>query len=155
MTSLYNRATPAQQRALRIIEGAIKNAADAHPEIVVSPRHRRSIAKRAVGLLAATDWPQAVSARASERPRLTDRTERQATSSRASRRRQASAASGVGKLNTDDEAAGSTMQSPPLLGLAERHLWKCLGPLSRNDPEAYEAALILVALLGRRRKASA
>lgn len=53
MASLYNRATPSQARVLRIIEGAIKNACDAHPEIQISPRHRRSIAKRAAGTLTA------------------------------------------------------------------------------------------------------
>jgi len=53
MASLYKRATPLQEMVLRIIEGAIKNAQDAHPEIQVTPKHRRSIAKRAAGTLTA------------------------------------------------------------------------------------------------------
>lgn len=32
MTSLYNRATPRQAAVLRIVEGAVHNAAHAHPE---------------------------------------------------------------------------------------------------------------------------
>lgn len=61
MASLYNRATPQQARILRAVEGAVKNAADAHPEIQISPRHRRSIAKRAAGTLTA-QWPAVLAA---------------------------------------------------------------------------------------------
>lgn len=53
MVSLYKRATPAQAMMLRIIEGAVKNAADAHPEFVLTDRIARSIAKRATGTLTA------------------------------------------------------------------------------------------------------
>lgn len=51
MTSLYKRATPSQARLIRAIEGAIKNAGDAHPEEQISPRMARSIAKRAAGTI--------------------------------------------------------------------------------------------------------
>lgn len=61
MTSLYNRATPSQQRILRAVEGAIKNASDAHPALQISPHHRRSIAKRAAGTLTA-QWPEVLAA---------------------------------------------------------------------------------------------
>jgi hypothetical protein len=61
MSSLYNRATPSQQRILRAVEGAIKNACDAHPELKISPHHRRSIAKRAAGTLSA-QWPEVLAA---------------------------------------------------------------------------------------------
>ncbi len=61
MTSLYNRATPSQARILRIVEGAVKNTTDAHPDIKISPRHRRSIAKRAAGTLTAC-WPDVLAA---------------------------------------------------------------------------------------------
>ena len=56
MSSLYVRANPMQARVLRIVDGAIRNAAHHHPEIIVSPQHRRSIAKRAAGTLTAA-WP--------------------------------------------------------------------------------------------------
>lgn len=56
MTSLYRRASLPQAMVLRIIEGAVKNAQHAHPELQISPRHRRSIAKRATGTLSAC-WP--------------------------------------------------------------------------------------------------
>lgn len=57
MSSLYRRATPSQAHVLRIVEDAVKNASDAHPEIKISPQHRRSIAKRAAGTLTA-QWPE-------------------------------------------------------------------------------------------------
>jgi hypothetical protein len=62
MTSLYNRASPSQARILRIIEGAVKNAAYAHPEYDVPKRFARSIAKRATGTLTA-QWPEVLAAK--------------------------------------------------------------------------------------------
>lgn len=41
---------------MRMIEGAVKNAADAHPHWEFDPRFRKSIAKRAAGILTA-QWP--------------------------------------------------------------------------------------------------
>jgi hypothetical protein len=57
MSRLYTRANATQRKILRVIEGACKNACDAHPGLVISPRHRRSIAKRAAGTLTAI-WPE-------------------------------------------------------------------------------------------------
>ena len=57
MASLYKRATPSQARLLRIIEGSIRDAAHAHPEIELGPKLRRSIAKRAAGTISA-QWPE-------------------------------------------------------------------------------------------------
>lgn len=62
MASLYNRATPSQRRILRVIKGAVKNAADAHPQYRVSDRFARSVAKRAAGTLTA-QWPDVLAAR--------------------------------------------------------------------------------------------
>jgi hypothetical protein len=57
MTSLYNRATPRQTKVLKIIEGAVRNAVDAHKNWPIGePRLPRSIAKRAAGTLTAA-WP--------------------------------------------------------------------------------------------------
>lgn len=53
MASLYKRAQPHQRLILRIVEGAVKNTADHHPEMQYSPRMARSIAKRAAGTLSA------------------------------------------------------------------------------------------------------
>jgi len=61
MATLYKRATPAQARILRIVEGAVKNAADAHPDLEVSTRFARSVAKRAAGTLTA-QWPDVLAA---------------------------------------------------------------------------------------------
>lgn len=62
MVTFYKRACPSQKMVLRIVEGAVKNASDAHPEIEISPQHRRSIAKRAAGTLTA-QWPDVLAAR--------------------------------------------------------------------------------------------
>lgn len=62
MVTLYKRATASQRRVLRIVEGAIKNAADAHPEFRFTPRIARSIAKRAAGTLTA-QWPDVLAAK--------------------------------------------------------------------------------------------
>lgn len=56
MTSLYKRASIRQRRVLRIIEGAVRNAAHAHPECNLLPTFARSVAKRATGTLTA-QWP--------------------------------------------------------------------------------------------------
>ena len=52
MVSLYKRATLSQRRILRVVEGAVKNAAHGHPDWVVTDSMARSIAKRAAGTLA-------------------------------------------------------------------------------------------------------
>lgn len=51
MASLYKRATPLQVFLLRIVEGAVRNYAHHHPEIVLTETAARSIAKRAAGTL--------------------------------------------------------------------------------------------------------
>jgi hypothetical protein len=60
MVTLAKRASPSQARILRIVEGAVLNAADAHAK----PRDEqfaRSIAKRAAGTLTA-QWPDVLAA---------------------------------------------------------------------------------------------
>ena len=53
MTTLANRATPAQHRIMRVIQGACINAGHAHPQAGMTPSFARSIAKRATGTLSA------------------------------------------------------------------------------------------------------
>ena len=62
MASLYKRATPSQVRILRVVEGAVKNAADGHPELEIPAHFPRSVAKRAAGTLTA-QWPDVLAAR--------------------------------------------------------------------------------------------
>ena len=63
MVSLYKRASPAQWRILRIIEGAIINACQAHPDRdPIDERFARSIAKRAAGTISA-QWPELLAAK--------------------------------------------------------------------------------------------
>jgi hypothetical protein len=62
MSSLYKRATPAQHQVLRIVEGAVRNAAHAHPEYQITDHFARSIAKRAAGTLS-SQWPAVLAAR--------------------------------------------------------------------------------------------
>lgn len=60
MVTLAKRASPSQARILRIVEGAVLNASDAH----AMPRNEqfaRSIAKRATGTLTA-QWPEVLAA---------------------------------------------------------------------------------------------
>lgn len=160
MTSLYNRASPPQARVLRIIEGAIKNAADAHDEIRVSPRHRRSIAKRAAGTLTA-QWPDvlAASRRSGSLPmakgRPSPKARRQFNTLGYAALLRLTMERAAGEHTSHDGGAGApdSPRPPPLLGLAEMALWKTLGPLRKiGDEEAYDVALALVKLLGRRRK---
>jgi hypothetical protein len=61
MATLSKRATPQQNVVMRIIEGAIKNATDAHPDWQIDPRFAKSIAKRAAGTLTA-QWPDVLAA---------------------------------------------------------------------------------------------
>lgn len=58
MTTLSKRATPAQARVMRMIEGAARNAMTAHPDYgKMDPnKFARGIAKRATGTLTA-QWP--------------------------------------------------------------------------------------------------
>lgn len=53
MSSLYKRATPIQRRMLRIIEGAVRQAHDSHPDMTDMNKFARCVAKRAVGTLTA------------------------------------------------------------------------------------------------------
>ena len=62
MASLYNRATPSQYRILRAVEGAVKNASDAHPSYKIPENFARSVAKRATGTLTA-QWQDVLAAR--------------------------------------------------------------------------------------------
>lgn len=57
MTTLANRATPRQAQVMRMIEGACRNAAHAHPGRVLDDIMARSIAKRATGTLT-SQWGQ-------------------------------------------------------------------------------------------------
>lgn len=66
MSSLYKRATASQVRILRAVEGAVKNAADAHSRAILPHNFARSVAKRAAGTLTA-QWPDVLAARLDER----------------------------------------------------------------------------------------
>jgi len=61
MATLYNRAGPSQRRILRIVEGAVKNACDAHGFRGAPHNFARSVAKRAAGTLSA-QWPEVLAA---------------------------------------------------------------------------------------------
>lgn len=61
MVSLYKRSTPRQDVVLRMIEGACRNAAHAHPGAALDDRMARSIAKRAAGTLT-SQWSSVLAA---------------------------------------------------------------------------------------------
>ena len=60
MVTLSKRATPSQTKILRIVEGAVHNATDAH-KMDRNEFMARSIAKRAAGTLTA-QWPEVLAA---------------------------------------------------------------------------------------------
>jgi hypothetical protein len=53
MTSLYLRADAQQKRLLKIISGAVIDAANGHPGAKPDRKFARSVAKRAVGTISA------------------------------------------------------------------------------------------------------
>ena len=62
MSSLYRRANGPQYRMLKIISGAVLNAAHAHPGHAVDNKFARSVSKRAVGTISASSWPELLAA---------------------------------------------------------------------------------------------
>lgn len=74
MSTLYKRANPLQKKLLKIIEGSVRNAIDAHPE-VIADRHTfaRSVAKRAVGTIT-SEWGRLLASGAAK-PDVTNGTE--------------------------------------------------------------------------------
>ena len=61
MTTLANRATPRQAMVMRMIEGAVRNAAHAHPDYRLDDRIARGIAKRATGTIT-SQWRDVLAA---------------------------------------------------------------------------------------------
>jgi len=68
MASLWKRATPSQYRTLRIVAGAVENAAHAHG-CDLPHNFARSVAKRATGTLTA-QWPDVLAAKRDRRQKL-------------------------------------------------------------------------------------
>jgi hypothetical protein len=93
MASLYKRASGPQQRMLKIISGAVMNAAHAHPEYNINAQFARSVAKRAVGTLSA----QMVETLAAGTPSGTDR--HYASNAVGSERHDASLANGAAQAD--------------------------------------------------------
>ena len=62
MSTFVKRATPRQRRVYRIVEGAVRNAAHAHPEYRIPALFAKSVAKRAAGTLTAA-WPSVLAAK--------------------------------------------------------------------------------------------
>lgn len=95
MSSLYKRATPRQAVVLRMIEGAVRNAAHAHPGGRIDDESiARSISKRAVGTLTAA-WPAMLAASG-------------ARSDGSRGHRKSRPAADVGHLRSDDGSADVT-----------------------------------------------
>lgn len=157
MTTLYKRATPPQQRILRIVEGAIKNAADAHEEIKVSPRHRRSIAKRATGTLTA-QFAEVLAATRCHGGAEDKRRSSKVAGRHFNPRRNKPEDSPFRLAGFEVRRVGAAgdlrpLQGLPLLGLAERLLWRSLKPLKEaGDAELFEAVRQVVYIIGLRRK---
>lgn len=61
MATLWNRASGPQYRMLKIVAGAVMNAAHAHPGRQIDERFARSVSKRAVGTISA-QWVELLAA---------------------------------------------------------------------------------------------
>ena len=140
MTSLYNRATPSQDRILRIVEGAVLNTADAHGN-TRDVWLARSIAKRAAGTLSA-QWPEVLAAnsRLPASGSVADTTKCRACERRAHlarlrvRRQRISTLGGAA-----ERRASQLLRRPPLRELwnrLKREMWQ----ITRADDSAKAAA---------------
>lgn len=133
MVTLYKRATPAQKRILRAVEGAVLNVQDAHSE----PRnHRmaRSIAKRATGTLTA-NWPDVLALRAS----------------RAARPHPATTGGKASQFVKAPRGAVRTSHGRTPLLLLIRELSKELRYLKKENPEKAEAFIEVLRIIDRLR----
>lgn len=139
MVTLAKRATPAQARILRIVEGAVINAADAHG-LRRDPWLARSIAKRAAGTLSA-QWPEvlATSTKSSAKGAVSN------TQCRACEQRRATARTRIRR----ERRASQTLRRPPLAELWQR--LKCqMWHLDRQDDRApYEATKGLLRMIDK------
>lgn len=144
MSTLYKRATPAQARVLRIVAGAVKNAADGHPEIVIPHNFARSVAKRAAGTLTA-QWPDVLAAGAAP---LSDR--REVSPRKATRRRCA-----LHRLKGVEGAAdvGTSRRQPPYQALLTR-IGRMIAAAERAGNESQRQALIEIVKFAAERKAA-
>ena len=138
VVTLAKRATPSQARVMRIIEGAVYNAADAHGD----PRDTwmaKSIAKRAAGTLSA-QWPEVLAVST----RLPANGSIQALGCRACERRQLAARLRERRERTKGVAgpierrAFQLLKRPPLLILWER-IAKQMRSLREIDVARYAA----------------
>lgn len=66
MATLSKRASPLQEKLLRMIEGAVRNTMHAHPGLPLDDRMARSISKRAAGAISA-QWGSLAACKRSDR----------------------------------------------------------------------------------------
>jgi len=135
MATLYKRATPSQAMILRIVEGSIKNACDAHKS-EFNPYLARSIAKRAAGTLTA-EFPAVLAAKPSEKLGL-------ATSfvmaNRAARKAQLVEPSDGSKLTRGQKAERSKCPKASPLRSLEKYLFQQMrGIKARGEIEKANA----------------
>lgn len=146
MPSLHKRATPAQAKILRIVEGAVLNTADAHG-VTRDTWMARSIAKRAAGTLTA-QWPEVLAVNSRLPARGTVLTyggcracERRELLALLRERRERT----KGVRGLTERRASQLLRRPPLLVLwqrVSREMWKL-----KNDPVRYTAHQELLRLI--------
>lgn len=131
MITLANRATLRQQKVMRIINGACRDAANAHPEWKFEPHWARSISKRATGTLTAS-WPevlampQALSERAHHPARPDDR----------------SGGHGVTGNSPWLGRASRSLKRSPALSYIQRSIGALAGEMKRSGDQAGATALV-------------
>lgn len=138
MSSLWLRASPRELRALRIVAGAVLNARDAHPHIVVDRKFARSVAKRAIGTMS-SQWGDLLAA-SNRRPSLAERCQ----SSNALRRE-----AGLRKPCERGQALAGTGLPP--VRLAVKAISKEIGVLrgSGQSPERMEGMIECLRIIDR------
>ena len=149
MASLYKRAAPAQERLIRIVEGAVLNAADAH-SIPRDPWLARSIAKRAAGTLS-SQWREvlAVNTRPSETGAVSGvrkcrACERRAHLAMLRVRKRYGVCNGT---NAAERRAYKLVKRPPLLELWERLKRGMWAIKQSNDIAKFEATRDLLRMI--------
>lgn len=136
MASLYKRASPAQYRMLRIIAGAVSNAAHAH-RASLPHNFARSVAKRAAGTLTA-QWPDVLAAKKDRRQELVP-----ADLSKASRARRA-------QISERADGDGQTFKRPSPLRRLWRDIAKELWHIKRsNQTEKYLAYVHVLQMIDK------
>jgi hypothetical protein len=145
MSSLWKRANPRQVKVLRIIAGAVLNAAHAHPGKLPDKVFARSVAKRAVGTLSA-EWAGVLAA-PYQRP--SDGSTEQITNRSTTSGGQVANRRGRARLRKRDLPSGSEINEARVLRKTHVTLGRLASVYRRQGPaDRYEDILAALRAVG-------